>query len=279
MARRPVLKPDQQTAFNDALFTGISRKDTEMINLALDKGADPDLLLFAAIDDKKTLKDRFRSIGKTGSALSNWNRGSSLKDSFNEISPQELADTRKLDWARTAVRYGANVNATRDGGGLKDRPAVHALHDNFNKALMTYLLSNGVAADVKDPGGDTLLMRAVRDGDAERVSYYLDRGADPMKPCGDRSEYFPLQALQGGDKFGKKTKARLLKEMMAHVKPPPAPSPLVSAPKPEARPAPPPPPKEEAPRFIRVPEPATFAKKEPQSDPPPAHPVRKGFAI
>jgi hypothetical protein len=42
------LPADQQAAINDALTAGIARKNTDLIKLALDKGANPNILLFAA---------------------------------------------------------------------------------------------------------------------------------------------------------------------------------------------------------------------------------------
>jgi len=251
VARRPVLKPDQQTAFNDALFTGISRKNIEMIKLALQNGAEANLLLFEGITYKKT-----------------------LRDSWNERDTVAM----RLEWMKTALANDADVNALREGGDKKSWPAAHWLHDNFNDRLMTYLLDNGVKVDTPDPNNNTLLQRAVNEGKAQQVEYYLSKGADPLQPCGEKLDTFPLQALQRSDKFKKDTKAALLMLMMKKVKPPPQPSPVLAVIKPEPKPAPPP--KKEEPRMIPVPEPATFIKKDdPEPEPQPAQPSRKSFAI
>lgn len=250
VARRPVLKPDQQTAFNDALFTGVARKDIEMIKLALQNGADPNLLLFEGITYKKTMGD-------------GWNGRDTV--------------AMRLEWMRTAVNAGADVNTTRD---YEQKPwaAVHWLHDRFNDRLMSYLLDNGVKVDTPDPKGNTLLQRAVDDGKAALVEYYLSKGADPMQACGEKQDTFPLQTLQRSDKFKKDVKAKLLMLMMKKVKPPPQPAPVVVAPKPEPKPKSAPP-QEEAPRMIPAPEPATFIKRDdPEPEPMPKH-IRKSFAI
>lgn len=242
MPQRYSLTTDQQAAFNDALNNGIARKDDSMIRAALQNGAEPDLLMFAAIDFKR-----------------------GLADIWHKVDPDEL----RIRWLRIAVNAGANANATRKGSDGKEWPAAHWLHDNFSESVMTALLQNSVNIDTRDPQGNTLLMRAVNDGKADMVVYYLTRGADPMAQCGEKRDNFPLKALQQGGNFRASRKAVLEMEMLKRVKQP-APKPAVSTPvvsfvavskpPPVVKPEPPKPPKE--PPGIEAPSRASFLRQK-----------------
>ena len=206
MAQKPVLSPEQKSAFNNALETGIQEKDMDVIRLALDNGAEPNLLLFAGINYKASWKDSFNSAA----GLSGFG----------------------FEWVKMALEAGADANAKKFGGGKVDWPAIHWAVDNFNKEVMDLLIEKGASVDTLSPYGDTPLMRAIGKGNEEYVRYYLEKGADPMAVCGEKKETFPLKALQGSDKFKKGPQKALLVLMMQHVK---APQPPVApeAPKPE----------------------------------------------
>lgn len=200
MARKPVLNSQQQSAFNNALQTGIREKDMNVIRLALDNGAEPNLLLFEGINYKQTWKDSFNS------------------------------NTFGLDWVKAAIGAGADVNAKKHGGGDVDWPALHWAEDNFNDAISDLLIDKGAPVDTPSPYNDTPLMRAIGKGKEELVRYYLNKGADPMCPCGEKKDTFPLKALEDSDKFKKGPKKDLLLLMMRKVKqkaetPEPAPPP------------------------------------------------------
>lgn len=223
MPQRYSLTTDQQAAFNDALNTGIARKDDSMIRAALQNGAEPDLLMFAAIDFKR-----------------------GLVDMWNKLDADEL----RIRWLRIAIGAGANANATRKGSDGKEWPAAHWLHDNFSESVMTAFLQYSVNIDTRDPQGNTLLMRAVNDGKADMAQYYLTRGADPMAPCGDKRDSFPLKALQQGGNFRASRKAAIEMEMLKRVK---QPAPKPSAPTPVVS-------------FIAVSKPPPAVKKEPPKE-------------
>lgn len=173
-----------------------------MIKLALDNGAEPNLLLFAAIDFKPTWKDQ-----------------------FNYQDPRKFA----LDWAEIAVSYGADVNATRTDDERKQRPAIHFLYENFSEKMMDFMIAHGASVDTQSPHGNTLLMRAVLDAKTDMAEYFLKKGADPLRERRDGK--FPLQQLQRHEKIKQGRKEALLMLMMQHVKPkaedklPPPPSP------------------------------------------------------
>jgi hypothetical protein len=186
VANKPVLSSQQQSAFNNALQTGIQEKNMDMIRLALENGAEPSLLLFAGLQYKPT-----------------W------KDSFNYDEPKKKVG---LEWVKTAVEYGADVNTTKD----HQKKAWHAIFwaNDENSYVLDFMFEKGVAIDTPNPSGNTLLMSAVLDGKEAMVRYYLDKGANPMQPCGEKGETFPLKALQESEKFKKGKKNELLMLMM-----------------------------------------------------------------
>jgi hypothetical protein len=197
VARIPVLTSQQQSAFNNALQTGIREKDMDVIRLALDNGAEPNLLLFAGLNYKQTWKDTFN------------------------------AASHGIEWVKAAVDAGADVNAKKHGGGDVDWPALHWAEDNFNTEVLDFLIDRGTPVDTPSPYGDSPLMRAIGKGDETHVRYYLGKGADPMLPCGEKKDTFPLKALEDSGKFRKGPKKALLLLMMQKVKekaesPPPA---------------------------------------------------------
>ncbi|MEZ0223782.1 MAG: ankyrin repeat domain-containing protein [Alphaproteobacteria bacterium] len=192
MAHKPVLTAQQQSAFNTALQTGIQRKDMDMIKLALNNGAEPNILLFAGIDFKATWKDK-----------------------FNYTTPLQFA----IDYVKTAVEYGADVNAIRTNAEKKPWPALHWVFSNFNQEVSDYMMEQGAPVDTPSPFGHTLLVYAIFNGNSDLVKYYLEKGADPMCPCGENKETFPLKILQDSDKFKPNKKAELVTLMMQHIKP------------------------------------------------------------
>lgn len=205
MAHKPVLSSQQQLAFNNALETGIQEKDMDVIRLALDNGAEPNLLLFAGVSYEPSWKDNFNEAAGTSG--------------FG------------FEWVKAAVEADADVNAKKFGGGKVEWPAIHWAVDNFNKPVMDYLIEKGASVDTLSPYNDTPLMRAVGKGSEELVRYYLEKGADPMCTCGEKKDSFPLKALQDSDKFKKGVQKALLVLMMQHVK---APTPLAPPEAPKA---------------------------------------------
>jgi hypothetical protein len=228
--KKPVLTTQQQAAFNTALTTGIERdnmdmirtaisqgadaaillpagierKNMDMITLALDNGADPNILLFEGIHFKATF-------------------GSRLKYQFAEFDQHDPNRPKPahfgLDFVTTAVKYGADVNATQNDEDGAAYPAIHWAYKNFREEVTDFLIEKGASVDTPTKNNNTPLMRAVLDGEPDLVEYYLGKGADPLRPCGKKSDTFPLQALEEGDKFWKGTKANLIQLMMERAKP------------------------------------------------------------
>src|SRR5258708_2075428 len=76
------LNPEQQSAFNDALRSGIEQRDRKIIELALKTGADPNILMFEGIAHKPTRWERLF-----------------------------VGENYGLSWVQLAVEFGADVNA------------------------------------------------------------------------------------------------------------------------------------------------------------------------
>jgi hypothetical protein len=191
---KTALNGQQQSAFNAALRAGIEQKDTNLIKLALANGAEPNILMFAGIAYKPTWLER-----------------------------QGIDDFRALSWIQLAVHSGADVNATNPACTTADgRPyaAIHCAYQNFNEAVSDFLIAKGASVDTPSPTNNTPLLRAIVDGQDELASYYLKKGADPMRVCEEK--VFPLQKLQQSDQFRAGTKSKLLTLMMEHIRPPTA---------------------------------------------------------
>ena len=208
MTKTPDFTATAKSVFNDSLRSAMSRRDTETIKLALESGADPDYLLFEGIRFRPGLKDKF-----TG------------KIPVDEIGP---------GWIKLAIEAGANVNATRPRTANNPWPAIHWARENFNPKAMELLLAAGADVDTHTPGGDTPLMRAVKDGDAALAAYYLTKGANPLKPCGYKKDNFPFHEMEKGGKIYGQEKIDLTRLMLQASK-------KITPPAPEPEPEPPPP--------------------------------------
>jgi hypothetical protein len=204
-ARNPVLTPQQQSAFNNALQTGIQEKNMEMIKLALDGGADAKILLRAGIQFKLRLRDNFNL---------------------------NYAEDIGLTWMKTAVEAGADVNAAFPDTKGVNWHALHWARSDFRENISSFLIEKGAPIDAPTPGGWTPLMCAVDAVKEDQVRFYLGKGADPLAPCGEKKDTFPLKRLQESDKFKKGVKNTLLMLMMEQAKKRPEPAPEAPVPDP-----------------------------------------------
>jgi ankyrin repeat protein len=98
------------------------------------------------------------------------------------------ADTQELlvravakknpDLVKLSLQYGADVNALVATGDRKFQPLLHYAHENFQEDIFTTILQQGVSIDLKNPQGETVVQRAARSGDFDRMRLYLAKGAD-----------------------------------------------------------------------------------------------------
>ena len=177
---------DRQSVFDELLSGGIQKKDTEMITLALKNGAEPNLLLFAGITYKPHIWDRVR--GRNGG-----------------FGPE---------WVRLALEHGADAEATRLHHDERPWPAIHWAQAYFKPAVMDMLITSGAKVDTPGPDGRTPLMDAVKNGFAEEIEYYLQKGADPLYRGADGN--CALSMLRHSNAFDRAEKERLTKLMMHH---------------------------------------------------------------
>jgi hypothetical protein len=145
-----------------------------------------------------------------------------FKDKFNYSNPMAIA----LEWVQVAVEYGADVNATRTNDNKKPYAALHWNYTNFNADIAAFLIEKGADVDTPTPFGNTPLLRSISDGSVAQAEFYLSKGADPLKPCGEKLDNFPLKELQGTDKIKAKHKPALEMLMMQHTRPAPPPAPV-----------------------------------------------------
>lgn len=93
---------------------------------------------------------------------------------FSAISKK---NTEMLEWS---FANGADVKAVRraaDGGAPT---ALHEAYGSYNETIISLLLDKGIDVNAPNAAGETVLHLAARDGDAQRTAFLLKRGADPL---------------------------------------------------------------------------------------------------
>jgi ankyrin repeat protein len=102
---------------------------------------------------------------------------------------------RSLDMVKLAIQYGADVNGLAATGDRKYQPILHYAHENFQEDVFNTILQQGVAIDLKNPQGETVVQRAVKSGDFDRMRFYLSKGAD----IGDSTQEVFVKAIDRKD--------------------------------------------------------------------------------
>jgi len=104
----------------------------------------------------------------------------------------EALDSYDVEHAKTYVRKGSDVHVsvtareTIQVNGSQhstsgSAPLYHyMLNSRWTEEMSDFLLGQGVSVDVKNFNGNTPLMIAVKNGDLRKVSYFLQRHADPL---------------------------------------------------------------------------------------------------
>lgn len=181
LGARP-LNPVQQQALNEALNIAIQARDADMMNTAVDSGADPNILLFKGIQNKQP--------GWVKSAVEH---GADVNSSMSGIS------------------FGEVVKP------YNPYPVFFWLARYMNPDIGDYLLSKGAKIDAVSREGNTALMAAVKMQDQTAVKYLVGKGADPLLICADQK--FPLKELEDDpDWFDSSKKIPLIKAMLENLK-------------------------------------------------------------
>ncbi|TAL29522.1 MAG: ankyrin repeat domain-containing protein [Alphaproteobacteria bacterium] len=182
----PETGTDRKSVFNELLQNGIDKRDSEMVALALKNGAEPNILLFAGITYKQSSWDRLRGRNEGLGA----------------------------EWVRLALEHGADAEATKLHRDERPWPAIHWAQAYFLPAVMDMLIASGAKVDTPSPDGRTPLMDAVKNGFAEEIEYYLQKGADPLYRSADGNT--ALNMLRHSGQFDRAEQERLIKLMMQH---------------------------------------------------------------
>ncbi|MDE1151334.1 MAG: ankyrin repeat domain-containing protein [Micavibrio sp.] len=86
---------------------------------------------------------------------------------------------RSLPMAKLALQFGADANAlVATSDARKYQPLLHYAHEHFNEEVFNLLLSNGVSIEARGPQNETVVAKAIKTGDFERMRFYATRGAD-----------------------------------------------------------------------------------------------------
>jgi ankyrin repeat protein len=178
------------------LDIAVSRGDADMVRLLLMAGADP---------------NRPGERGETSLELAA-RRGTVtvaelLIDAGAEVNPRgastpliEAVEARNTAMVELLLSRGADPNARDERGntplyyGVETRTGMPGLD------IVKLLLENGAAADGRNSGGVTALLRAVAAGKREEAALLLSRGADPNLP--DEKGRTPLSAAREGKDEG-----------------------------------------------------------------------------
>jgi hypothetical protein len=104
---------------------------------------------------------------------------------------QEAVANEDIARVKIYVSKGANVHVPvrtdqtiRMSGTYQSSgtaPLYHKmLEDSFNYPVSDFFFDQGVAVDVRNFKGNTPLMLSVKNGNFDRVKYFLSKGADPL---------------------------------------------------------------------------------------------------
>jgi len=86
---------------------------------------------------------------------------------------------KNVGMAKLALQFGADAQGlVPTSDSRKFQPLLHYAHDNFNEEVFNLLLSSGVGIETKGPQNDTVVQKAIKAGDFDRMRFYAKRGAD-----------------------------------------------------------------------------------------------------
>ncbi|KAF3393739.1 putative ankyrin repeat protein [Penicillium rolfsii] len=160
------------------LYRAVENRDQEMVNLLLDKGADPQIqddfdcqtpLHFAVYNQDKEMVNLLIDKGVDPQ----------VRDGYGGRTPLHLAvENRDKKMVNLLIDKGADPQV-RDGFG--GRTPLHYAVDGRDRKMVKLLLDKGADPRVQEKRrGETPLHYAVDAGDLKMVKMLLDRGADPV---------------------------------------------------------------------------------------------------
>ncbi|KAF4948157.1 hypothetical protein FGADI_9852 [Fusarium gaditjirri] len=154
------------------LATAVVYNAIEMAKFFLENGANMDTIA----DDGETLllKAVWGNFPQMVQLLLEKGADTETRDMNNRTALLDAAHSGKFELVRALVDHGADVKATREGAtGIHEATYAHS------KVLIRFFVENGVPIDARtQPGGETALINAASDGNAEIVSLLIRQGAD-----------------------------------------------------------------------------------------------------
>lgn len=126
---------------------------------------------------KEDVRDKYMKI-----AIQNWD-GTQIRaaaESGANTTPLlvEAIHRQKSDMAIYAIEKGADIHGPLKIGGLTFT-ALHYCHaKNADRTVLDKMLAAGVPIDQPDANGDTIALKAAREGRLDDMKAYVDRGAD-----------------------------------------------------------------------------------------------------
>lgn len=172
--------PDQQEMLLKVARRGIEEKDVDMVKLALEKGADPSRIVASMSGDffELAVKNNLLSLALQQGALP----GVILIRALRFGS---------LDGVKTAVEEGKQDLRVKIDG---DYPLHHCYSGANAYNLYDYLIAQDADVNAQNLSGETVLMKALKEGKKITAEYLLSLGANPM--IADNSGDYPVAYVE-----------------------------------------------------------------------------------
>ncbi|MBI1216668.1 MAG: hypothetical protein GC185_12730 [Alphaproteobacteria bacterium] len=199
------------------LQSGISRKDAEMVRLALSYGADVTALVsapggkyqpilhyahenfdepvFSLILSRGVPIDLKNPAGETVAELAARkgdfermrfyvDRGADISGAVQDILFSAIAK-KNAEMVRWSLEQGADVAALKKQQDGAHATALHIAFASFDEQVAGLLLKSGLDVNARASNGETVLHLCAREGDPERTKFFLARKADPLAAAYD----------------------------------------------------------------------------------------------
>jgi hypothetical protein len=202
--------PEQKQALDEVLQRGVNNSDAEMMRLSLEKGATPDKMV-EGLTGRGTLGSVDPSLLTL--ALKKGADADLLLFAGIKLSSLPIV---KLAVEQGGANVNATRSPPASTDVF---PAADWSYQNFDSKVSDYLLSKGMDVNTRNAKGATPLFRATRDQNYSKVMHYLSHGADPMVANNDGTfPLSMLQSGNYGSysSFGEK-QSEMLRAMLKNV--------------------------------------------------------------
>ncbi len=163
--------PEQKQALDEVLQRGVNNNDAEMMRLSLEKGATPDKLV-----EGLTTHGTLGSVDPSLLSLA-LKKGADADLLLFAGIKQSLLPVVKLAVEQGGANVNATRSPPSSNAVF---PAADWSYQNFDSKVSDYLLSKGLDVNTRNAKGATPLLRAIQDESYSKVMHYLGHGANPM---------------------------------------------------------------------------------------------------